>query len=77
MGEFQYSIIKEFGEISPGKDGWKKELNLISWNNRSAKLDVRDWAPGHEKMGKGITLTTEEAVKLVELLQLALSEKKL
>lgn len=35
-------------------------MNLISWNNRDPKYDVRDWAPEHEKMGKGITFTKDE-----------------
>jgi hypothetical protein len=38
----------------------KKELNLVSWNGRPPKFDLRDWAPDHEKMGKGLTLTNEE-----------------
>lgn len=37
-----------------------KELNLVSWNGRPPKFDLRDWAPEHEKMGKGLTLTNEE-----------------
>ena len=55
-----------FSERTP-KAG-KKELNKISWNGAGSKYDIRDWAPNHEKMGKGVTLTEEEAVKLKELL---------
>lgn len=32
------------------------------------KYDIRDWYPEHEKMGKGITLTEEEAARLKEQL---------
>ena len=32
------------------------------------KYDIRDWAPEHEKMGKGITLSQEEAEARYELL---------
>ena len=67
MDEIKFDIVKHFGVVSEGKGGWKKELNLVSWNGRAPKLDIRDWAPGH-KMGKGITLTAEEAAKLKELL---------
>lgn len=73
MADITFDIVKHFGVISMDKNGWKKELNLVSWNGRTPKLDVRDWAPGHEKMGKGITLTTEEAAQLAELLVPALS----
>ena len=68
MTEIKFEILKHFGIISTDKSSWKKELNLVSWNGRVPKLDVRDWAPGHEKAGKGITLTTAEASKLAELL---------
>jgi len=68
MADISFEIVKHFGVISEEKGGWKKELNLVSWNGRNAKLDIRDWSPGHEKMGKGITLTPDEAGKLVELL---------
>ena len=46
----------------------EKELNMISWNGAAEKYDIRDWAPEHEKMGKGITLSQEEAEALYELL---------
>ena len=68
MADITYKITKEIGVVSEGKGGWRKELNMVSWNNRDAKLDLRDWSPNHEKMGKGVTLTSEEAQKLAELL---------
>lgn len=55
--------------LSENSRGWKKELNLISWNGGKPKYDIRDWAPDHEKMGKGVTLTEEELDVLKELLQ--------
>ena len=64
----KYEIKETKGIISENNKGWTKELNLISWNDREAKFDLRDWAPDHEKMGKGITLTKEEVIKLKELL---------
>lgn len=67
-GEIKYEIIEELGVLSESAKGWTKELNLISWNGGAPKYDVRDWAPEHEKMGKGVTLSEEEAKKLVELL---------
>ena len=69
MAEFQYEIKEEIGVLSESKSGWRKEVNLVSWNGAAPKLDIRDWAPDHEKMGKGITLSTEEARELLDLLQ--------
>lgn len=68
MANIKYDIVKELGEISESSKGWTKELNLISWNDRSPKYDLRDWAPEHEKMGKGITITKEELKSLRDLL---------
>jgi hypothetical protein len=75
MADIMFDIVKHYGAISEEKGGWKKEVNLVSWNNRNPKIDIRDWAPGHEKMGKGITLTQEEAVKLMEVIAGALEKQ--
>ncbi len=48
--------------------GWIKKLNLISWNERDPKYDIRDWGPDGEKMGKGVTLSKEELQALKDLL---------
>ncbi len=69
MAGFSYEIVEQLGVISEGSGGWTKELNLISWNGKEPKYDIRDWAPDHEKMGKGVTLTKEDAKALLELLQ--------
>ena len=69
MADIKYEIIKHIGNLSESSRGWTKELNIISWNGGGPKLDIRDWAPEHEKMGKGITLSEEEAEKLAGLLQ--------
>ena len=68
MAEIQYELIQNIGVLSTSASGWSKELNLISWNDREPKYDLRDWSPDHEKMGKGVTLTKEELVALRELL---------
>lgn len=68
MADIKFEIKKEIAVLSESSKGWKKELNLISWNDAEAKYDIRDWAPDHEKMGKGITLTKEEAQKLCDAL---------
>ncbi len=57
MADVKYTIVKEIGVLSQGSKKWRKELNLISWYNGNPKYDIRDWAPDHENMGKGVTLT--------------------
>jgi hypothetical protein len=68
MAEFTYEIVEELGVLSETSRGWTKEFNLISWNGREPKYDIREWAPEHEKMGKGVTLSREEAAELKSLL---------
>ncbi len=68
MANIKYEIIKKIGSISESEKGWTKELNLVSWNSRDPKYDLRDWSPGNEKMGKGVTLTVEELKKLRDIL---------
>ncbi|MEH7130967.1 YdbC family protein [Neobacillus drentensis] len=68
MAEIKFEIKETVGTLSQSSKGWNKELNLISWNGKEPKFDLRDWAPEHEKMGKGITLTAEELKALRDLL---------
>ena len=68
MSEIKFEIQKELGTLSESGKGWTKEVNLISWNGAAPKYDIRDWAPNHEKMGKGITLTEEEVRTLYKIL---------
>ena len=68
MSDIKYEIIKTIGVVSTSTSGWSKELNLISWNDREPKYDLRDWSANHEKMGKGATLSKEELSALKELL---------
>lgn len=69
MSEIKFEIRQELGVLSEGSKGWTKQLNLVSWNDREPKYDIRDWAPEQEKMGKGITLSTEEMMNLKKLLE--------
>lgn len=69
MAKINYEIIEKVAVLSESPKGWTKELNLISWNNREPKYDLRDWAPNHEKMGKGVTLSKEELLHLKKSLQ--------
>ncbi len=68
MAEIKYEIIKKIGVLSTSASGWQKELNLISWNDRDPKYDIRDWSADLEKMGKGVTLSKEELITLKQLL---------
>ncbi|MEJ8553910.1 YdbC family protein [Tepidibacter sp. Z1-5] len=68
MANIKYEIKENIGTLSESSKGWTKELNLISWNNRDPKYDLRDWDCEKEKMGKGITLSKEELKVLRDML---------
>lgn len=67
MADITFKITKELGVISETSTGWTKELNMVSWNDRDPKYDIRDWNPDHTRMSKGVSLTEDEMKKLVEL----------
>ncbi len=68
MADIKYDIVEEIGVLSENAKGWRKEINLISWNGAAPKYDIREWAPEHEKMGKGVTLSKEEIETLKNIL---------
>lgn len=68
MKEITCTITREIEVLSESTAGWKLELNEVSWNGAASKLDIRRWKPDH-KSGKGVTLTREEAEKLLEALK--------
>ena len=75
MADIKFEIKKELGTSSSSAKGWNKEVNLVSWNGAAPKYDIRDWSPEHEKMGKGITLTEEEARQLFTILSEIFEDK--
>jgi hypothetical protein len=66
--EVKYVLTKNIGTLSEGTKGWKKEVNVVSWNDSTPKFDIRDWNETHDKMGKGVTLNKEEMLKLKTIL---------
>ena len=68
MAEIKYDIVETLGVLSDNGKGWTKELNLVSWNEREPKFDIRDWNEDHTRMRKGVTPTNEEAEVLFNVL---------
>lgn len=68
MADITYEIVMQLGVLSQSNSGWTKELNLISWNERPPKYDIRDWSPDHSQLGRGVTLSREELIALRDLL---------
>lgn len=67
MADVKYEIVERIAILSEsGK--WTKELNKISWNDRPAKYDLREWNHEESKMSKGLTLSDDEVRNLREVL---------
>jgi len=76
MAELKFDILQEFGTLSTSKSGWELQLNFVQWGDNQPKFDLRTWSPDHKKMGKGLTLTHDDVVKLSEILQDVLSAEQ-
>ena len=68
MSDIKFTIVKKIGVLSKSEKGWVKELNLVSWNDREPKQDIREWSPDGKTMGKGVTFSSEELAILKGLL---------
>ncbi len=68
-GPIEFKIHQHLGILATNKSGWMRELNVVSWNGKQARLDIRDWHPEHVKMGRGIGLNRLEAENLLALLR--------
>ena len=63
-----YDIVKHIGVINETPRGYRKEVNLVSWNGAEPKIDIRDWSQDHKRMSKGIALRKEDAQKAAEMI---------
>ena len=64
----KYNLIERIGVLSTKDTGWTREVNIVAWNDGEAKVDIREWSPGRDRMSKGITLPHDDAERLVRLL---------
>lgn len=66
--EITFEVEEHVGVLSVSSTGWKKELNMVSWNGTAAKYDIREWDEDHSHMSRGITMNKDEIKSLSELL---------
>lgn len=68
--EMKFEIVQHFGVLKERKNGWKKEVNKVSWNDSEPKWDIREWNEDHDKMSRGITLNETEMENLFGILKI-------
>lgn len=77
---FTFNIVEPLGVIAEWEDrnGSKrtKEVNLVSWNGRPPKVDIREWNADHTQMSKGLTFTDGEAEAVAMILSNYVAERR-
>lgn len=58
-------IIKTICALSEAKDGWQKELNIVSVDGGPFAYDIREWRLDHFDYRDGISLDEKEATQLL------------
>ena len=66
--DIEFKLVEKLGVLDTHKSGWAREVNIVAWNGKPPKFDIRDWDPEHERMSRGITLHEREAIKLAKIL---------
>ena len=65
-----YDIVACLGTLGERDSmGFQKEINIVSWCDRPARIDIRGWNEDHTVMRRGITLTDDEAEELLKILK--------
>lgn len=69
MADFNFEIEEFIGSLKESdKHDWAKCVTRMKWNDGPANIDIRNINMSQNRIGKGISLSDEEADKLVDLL---------
>lgn len=66
--DFSFEIVDCIGVLRSLSNGFSKELNIVIWNGRKPKYDIRDWNSDHSRMTRGVTLNQEEMDTICRLM---------
>ena len=42
-GELEFKLVEKLGVLDSHKSGWNREVNIVAWNGKPPKFDIRDW----------------------------------
>jgi len=76
LWEVHYKIIEHIGDINESEGGCRRELNLISWNGKPPKYDIRYWSEDRNHYSRGITLHPVEMQTVIKMVARHMEEKK-
>lgn len=66
--DFSYKIVEHIAVLSVDTKGWRKEINLISFNGKTPLIDIRTWSP-ENRLGKGVTLNETAFNNLIQIIK--------
>ena len=69
MAEFKYENYRAIAVLSTSANGWERQLNMVSWNDRSPSMTSATGLRTASKMGKGISLSHDELAILKGILE--------
>ncbi len=59
-----FNVTKSLWRLNRSANGWQKEVNLVAWNGKKPRLDVREWNMDKTKMRRGVTFSKDEVLEL-------------
>jgi len=71
-----WEIKEQLAVLKENSTGWKKELNIVSWNGGSPKFDIREWSEDHLRMSRGVTFSMEEGKKVCDIMNRYLEKEQ-
>ena len=70
--DITYEIRRHLGVVDTSENGWRQEVNIVAWNGGKEKVDIRTWSPDHERMTRGLTMTSDQATKIADIIKSSL-----
>lgn len=55
-----FKLTESLAALGDYKNGYRMELNKVSWYDRNPKYDIRPWNEDHTDCRKGIVLSEEQ-----------------
>ena len=71
-----WEIKEHLAVLRENTSGWKRELNIVSWNDGPARFDIREWNEDHTRMTRGVTMSMDEGKKICDMMHNYLKRAK-
>lgn len=70
QSKYNFKINEEIAVISKRESGgWSLELNVVTFNDKEAKYDLREWRNDHTQLRPGARFSESDLRPLMEVIQ--------